>query len=135
MLSGFKNFFPGIWSDKDGVLIYGDNSEYYIVRFKDKSFVRRKWELKNDGIMLGRDGGGGQVASRIVRISDKEWVEQDVRISGFGSSPSYLDRDKLTLYQKQKNLQDRESASENIRKGIAGIWDSNWYNRGGNRQI
>ena len=80
--------------------------------------------------MLGRDGGGGQVASRIVRISDKEWVEQDVRISGFGSSPSYLDRDKLTLYQKQKNLQDRESASENIRKGIAGIWDSNWYNRG-----
>lgn len=130
MLSGFKNFFPGIWSDKDGVLIYGDNSEYYIVRFKDKSFVRRKWELKNDGIMLGRDGGGGQVASRIVRISDKEWVEQDVRISGFGSSPSYLDRDKLTLYQKQKNLQDRESASENIRKGIAGIWDSNWYNRG-----
>lgn len=130
MLSGFKNFFPGIWSDKDGVLIYGDNSEYYIVRFKDKSFVRRKWELKNDGIMLGRDGGGGQVASRIVRISDKEWVEQDVRISGFGSSPSYLDRDKLTLYQKQKNLQDRESASENIRKGIAGIWASNWYNRG-----
>ena len=130
MLSGFKNFFPGIWSDKDGVLIYGDNSEYYIVRFKDKSFVRRKWELKNDGIMLGRDGGGGQVASRIVRISDKEWVEQDVRISGFGSSPSYLDRDKLTLYQKQKNLQDRESASEKIRKGIAGIWDSNWYNRG-----
>ena len=119
MLSGFKSFFPGIWSDKDGVLIYGDNSEYYIVRFKDKSFVRRKWELKNDGIMLGRDGGGGQVASRIVRISDKEWVEQDVRISGFGSSPSYLDRDKLTLYQKQKNLQDRESASENIRKGIA----------------
>lgn len=130
MLSGFKNFFPGIWSDKDGVLIYGDNSEYYIVRFKDKSFVRRKWELKKDGLIIWSEEGGGRTASRLIRISDKEWLDQDVNISGFGSSPSYLDSDKLTLYQKQKNLQDRESASENIRKGIAGIWDSNWYNRG-----
>ena len=130
MLSGFKNFFPGLWGDNDGVLLYCDNSEYYIVRFKDKSFVRRKWEVKEDGLMIWIEEGLGQTASRLVRISDREWLVQAVNVSGFASSPTYRDLDKTILYKKQKTLQERESAAENIRKGIVGIWDSNWYNKG-----